>query len=99
MVKDKSNLPSQVGKGIVYPKVKLRDVIKAFWNGIRPKKWQLFILLASIILGNIATIIIPLYYTQFFDIIAVGGDKTTNREFSCSSRIIFIIYKTNNYWR
>jgi ATP-binding cassette subfamily B protein len=65
----------KIQKSIIYPKVKLADVLRAFWNGIRPKKWQLYILVTSIILGNIMTIIIPLYYKQFFDVIAGIGDK------------------------
>jgi len=63
-------------KSIVYPKVKLKDVLGAFWNGIKPKKWQLYIVVASIVIGNIVTIIIPLFYKQFFDVISVAGDKT-----------------------
>ena len=70
-------MPSEKSqRSIVYPEVKLKDVLRAFWNGIKPKKWYLFILVVSIILGNIVTIIIPLYYKQFFDVISVAGDKT-----------------------
>ncbi|MCX6718265.1 MAG: ABC transporter ATP-binding protein [Candidatus Staskawiczbacteria bacterium] len=65
----------KIQKGIVYPQVKLKDVLAAFWRGIKPRKWQLFILVVSIILANIGAIIIPLFYKQFFDIIAGGGDK------------------------
>ena len=56
--------------------VKLKDVLRAFWHGIKPQKWGLFFLALSIILANIAGIISPIFYKQFFDIISAGGDKT-----------------------
>ncbi len=65
------------GKNIIYPKVRLRDVLATFWCGIRPKKWLLFIFVLSVVLVNIAAIIIPLFYKQFFDIISAGGDPAT----------------------
>jgi len=65
----------KIQKGIVYPKVKLKNVLGAFWNGARPQKWFLFVSLGSMILANIVTVIIPLFYKQFFDIIATSGDK------------------------
>ena len=74
-------------KSIVYPDVGLKDVIKAFWNGIRPKKWLLFLLLLCIIIGNVITIITPLFYKNFFDIVAGGGDKTF-----LASKLLTIIF-------
>ncbi len=64
-------------ENINYPKVKLKDVLRAFWKGIRPKKWLFFVLVISTVLVNIVTIIIPLYYKQFFDVISSGGDTST----------------------
>ena len=61
-------------KSIIYPEVKLKDVLRAFWNGIKSHKWLLFILVVAIILGNIAAIITPLFYKQFFDVISSGGN-------------------------
>jgi len=62
-------------KGIVYSEVKPKDILYAFWRGIRPQKWLLFVLIASMILGNIVAIIIPLFYKQFFDIISSSQSK------------------------
>ncbi|MCX6721952.1 MAG: ABC transporter ATP-binding protein [Candidatus Staskawiczbacteria bacterium] len=78
---EKTDLPAQAGKrtqkSINFPEVKLKDVLAAFWRGIKPKKWLLFILVTSMILGNVVTIITPLFYKQFFDVISAGvGDKT-----------------------
>ncbi len=65
----------EVEKSIVYPTVGPKEVLKAFWRGIRSKKWQLFVLIISVILGNIGGIIVPIFYKQFFDVIVVAGDK------------------------
>ena len=62
-------------KNIAYPKVRLKDVLGAFWRGIKPQKLRLFILLGSLILANIVIIMVPIFYKQFFDVIAAGGDK------------------------
>lgn len=60
---------------IIYPKVKLRDVLGAFWRGIEPRKWWFFCLIIFVIFANITGIITPIFYKQFFDIIAKSGDK------------------------
>jgi len=60
---------------IKYPEVRLKDVLRAFWDGIGPQKWMLFTMIGAMVLGNIVAIITPLFYKQFFDIIAGEGDK------------------------
>ncbi len=63
-------------KSIVYPKVGLKDVLGAIWNGVKPQRRLFYILIVSMILANIVTIITPLFYKQFFDIIASPGVKS-----------------------
>ena len=75
MALEKEKKSKKIQKSIVYPKVGLKDILRAIWNGIKPQKWWLFFLVVSIILANIATIITPLYYKQFFDIISSGASK------------------------
>jgi len=87
---------------IVYPEVKLKDILGAFWQGIKPKKWHLFVLIACIILGNIVTIIIPLFYKNFFDVIAgysLGGfgDKTIIVQ-KLLSIIFYVLFFNILYW-
>ena len=65
----------KIQKGIDYPKVKLKHVLGAFWQGIKPKKWLFFTLIACIILANIVSVVTPIFYKQFFDIISSGGEK------------------------
>ena len=45
MVKEKTK---KIQKGIVYPKVKVKDVFGAMWNGVRPQKWLFFTLIGAI---------------------------------------------------
>ncbi len=61
-------------KNIVYPKIKISDVFKAFWNGMKPQKWKLFVMVSSIVLYNLLYIITPLFYKHFFDVIIEGGN-------------------------
>ncbi len=61
-------------RSIIYPQVRLKDVLGAFWKGIRPKKRSFFALFGSIVLANIAIILVPIFYKQFFDVISAGGD-------------------------
>ncbi|OGZ62523.1 MAG: hypothetical protein A3C58_01900 [Candidatus Staskawiczbacteria bacterium RIFCSPHIGHO2_02_FULL_34_10] len=62
-------------KNIIYPKVGFWDISKAFWQGIRLQKWSLFFLLFLVVLINIVSVIIPLFYKQFFDVITLNQDK------------------------
>lgn len=62
-------------KSIVYPKVKFRDVARAFWRGIKPQRGWVYFLIFSVAAANVVGIIIPLFYRQFFDIITLGEDK------------------------
>ena len=62
-------------KSIIYPPVKIKDIFTAFWRGIKLQKWQLFFLVISIILANVAAVIVPVFYEKFFNVIAVSGDK------------------------
>lgn len=73
---------------INYPEVKLKDVFKAFWNGIKPVKWWLFWLFFCVVLANTATIVAPIFYKQFFDLISTGLDKSL-----ASQKLVIIIFE------
>jgi ATP-binding cassette subfamily B protein len=66
----------KIPKAIIYPEVKLKDVLRAFWRGIKPQRWLFFLLILAMVFGNITSIIIPLFYKQFFDIISSGQNST-----------------------
>ncbi len=61
-------------KNIIYPTVNLKDVFSAFWQGMRPQKWKLFLMVFSLALGNAVIIVTPLFYKHFFDVIVAGGN-------------------------
>ena len=69
-----------------YPKVSFWDILKTFWNGIKPQKWYLVAVVCSVILANMTITVVPLFYKQFFDTIAAGGDKNI-----IASRLLLII--------
>ncbi|MGD0576722.1 MAG: ABC transporter ATP-binding protein [Candidatus Staskawiczbacteria bacterium] len=66
----------KIQKNIIYPKVGVKEVFVAIWNGIKPQKWFLFIMVFSLALGNLTGVITPLFYKQFFDIIAVPSNAS-----------------------
>ena len=58
-----------------YPKVYLSDVVSFFWKGIGKNKTSLFLSISTIALGSSASIIAPIFYKKFFDILSSGGSK------------------------
>src|SRR3990167_7570810 len=78
----------KIQKAITYPKVGLKDILRAFWRGIKPQKWGLFFIIVFMVLANIVVVIIPIFYKQFFDIISVDGDKN-----AIASQLLMIIIK------
>ena len=64
-------------KNIIYPKVTFWDISKAFWKGIRPQKWSLFLMVFLVVIIHITSIVIPLFYKHFFDVITTNYDKNT----------------------
>ena len=62
-------------KNIIYPKVTIFDVFKAFWKGMRPQAGWVYFLIFSIIAANVASVIVPIFYKRFFDVIVQSGSK------------------------
>jgi len=75
-------------KNVIYPKVGFWDITRAFWQGIKPQKWSLFLLLFLVFSINIVSVIIPLFYKQFFDVITSNLSKD-----QVSQNLIGIIIK------
>lgn len=82
---------------IIYPKVGFLDVFREFWRGMKPKKWWVFFLIACIVGANILTIVIPLFYKQFFDIITTANDKGLIGE-QLSLIIFYILFLNLLQW-
>ncbi len=73
---------------IIYPEVKLIDVLSAFWRGIKPKKWWGILLFICVAFANISAIAVPIFYKQFFDLISVVLDKDV-----ASYKLIIIVFE------
>ncbi len=84
-------------KNIIYPKVKIRDVFKAFWKAIKPQRYWVYFLVLCMIAGNIVPIITPILYKQFFDVITVGTDKIIVGQ-TLTKIILYIAFLNFLYW-
>ena len=58
-----------------YPKVTVSDVVSFFWKGVGKNKFSLFLSVLAIALGSSASIIAPIYYKKFFDILSPEVNK------------------------
>ncbi|MBI2474187.1 MAG: ABC transporter ATP-binding protein [Candidatus Taylorbacteria bacterium] len=59
-------------KYLQYPAVHLGDVLTAFWQGLRHRKLWFFTTVASLVFLNIVEVFVPLFYRDFFDLLATG---------------------------
>lgn len=57
------------------PKVGLPDVLKAFWQAIRPQKMSLYFCVFAYTTVGVLSLVVPLFYKKFFDLLAIDGDK------------------------
>ncbi|MES2134931.1 MAG: ABC transporter ATP-binding protein [Patescibacteria group bacterium] len=71
-----------------YPRVGTLDVFKALWRGIKPQKGIFFLLIgASIVSSIVASVLIPLSYKEFFDILS----GATNPSAAVSSLLTVVV--------
>jgi ATP-binding cassette subfamily B protein len=52
-----------------------RQVVKEFWLSVRSHKWYMWGAIFGIVITPIISVIIPLYYRQFFNVLNVATDK------------------------
>jgi len=57
------------------PKVGLPDVLKAFWQAIRPQKISLYFCIFAYTTVGVLNLVVPLFYKKFFDLLAINSDK------------------------
>ena len=88
-------------KSINYPKVRLGDVVKSFWQGVEPQKWWLFTAILSLVIGNVLMVIVPIFYKKFFDILLSDGTKNSlaNELFGIIATIAIIYFIAWIFWR
>lgn len=56
-------------------KAKIVDVVKAFWQGMKPWRWAFYLGTFCALLVGAVQVTIPLFYKQFFDLLSVAGPR------------------------
>jgi ATP-binding cassette subfamily B protein len=67
-----SDTPPTINAG---PKATARDVLRAFWEGLRPFAWPFFFVILGIIVAQTVQVFVPLYYKNFFDTLSTASDR------------------------
>mgnify|MGYP001570559277 FL=1 len=57
------------------PKVGVGNVLKYFWQALRPQKWGFFYTILATCIINIISVVVPLIYKDFFDLLVSAADK------------------------
>ncbi len=71
---------------IKYPEVIFSDVIKTFWQGMKPAQFWMWVIFLSVIFINIINAIIPIFYKKFFDVISKSSGPNSQ-----TAEILFFI--------
>lgn len=58
---------------INYPQAGPKDVLSAFWAGMKGVKVWFFVIIFSTVINNVIFSIIPLFYKDFIDIVSLSG--------------------------
>jgi len=56
-------------------KASLAQIVQAFWRGIRPQQWAFYVCIISLSAVTVFQLITPLFYKEFFDLLAVNGAR------------------------
>ena len=57
-------------------KARLKDVLLAYWEAIKPQKVAMYFTLCAFTLNSILMLIVPLFYKKFFDLLVSLTNKT-----------------------
>lgn len=60
------------------PKATVKDVYREMWKGVRPQRWKFWFIILVFIGSSSVSLIIPLQYRDFFDILTSGGDPSAS---------------------
>ena len=55
--------------------VKISQIIKEFWKGVRPSKVLFYFSFLFLFLQQIVNIFVPIYYKKFFDVLGIAGSQ------------------------
>ena len=85
----------KIQKSIVYPKVGISNVLVAFWKGLKSQKWMFFLCIFFIVSASTFSLITPIFYKKFFDIVAQAGPR---QEMASQLLSIIFIIALINFW-
>ncbi len=80
-------------KSIIYPKVHLKNVLSAFWRGVKHQKWMLLLLVCLVIFNSILSALIPTLYQKFFDTVSPAEYFTLPDRVGVASNLVQIIFQ------
>ena len=66
-----------------------KETYKIYWDHVRPYRGLAVLMLASLIIGTVVDVIVPIFYKRFFDVLAAGIALPTAKP--ALFNIIFII--------
>ena len=49
-----------------------KETYKIYWDHVRPYQWLAVLMLASLVVGTVVDMIVPIFYKRFFDELAAG---------------------------
>lgn len=78
---------------IIYPTIRLPDILRTFWRGVRLYKGVLIVLICSIAAVGLVELVVPLFYKRFFDALIASTDKSSTAK--ALIQIIFYILGLN----
>jgi ATP-binding cassette subfamily B protein len=95
------NMEQSKKPNIIYPKVSFLETMGFLWRGIGKNKTYLFLTIFLLGFASVGSIITPIYYKKFFDILSSGADKATLVPSLIHQIFIILIIQTTAWlsWR
>ena len=99
------NRKTRIKKNIVYPQVKLKDVMISFWHGMKSQKWLLLAIVFSVVAASAIGVVTPIFYKNFFDAISGSNDAGQTAkiligivfQILCLQLVQWIFYRINQF--
>jgi ATP-binding cassette subfamily B protein len=81
--------------------IKISQILKQFWIGIKPQKTFFWASYSFLFLGQLINVIVPLCYKFFFDALNISQDKSITTPFLVKIILLVLSLKVTNwiFWR
>ena len=86
---------------IKYPEVYFKDVIGSLWRGIKQNRLSLFVTVFCVAAASSVSIIVPLYYKRFFDILSSDGSRALDSSVLVNVLLMILLWNAVGwlFWR